>query len=194
MNEMKEGTKLNWPTEVVEKFEKLKKRFAEAPLRSYPQYHSMEPFLLDTDFSKTNLAAILSQKQNGEEKFIGAGARKCNQAEQNYPSHKGELAAVVMGLRKFEHILRFKPFVLRTNSRCMQFLDSLKEVQGIYARWLNFIQGFDFRVEHCPGKMNQNADRLSRIADLPSGNEDENQIHEEKLDQEENVYDCGAVE
>jgi Reverse transcriptase (RNA-dependent DNA polymerase)/RNase H-like domain found in reverse transcriptase len=148
MNEMKKGAKLTWPIEVVEKFEKLKKRFAEAPLRSYPQYDSEEPFILDTDFSKTNLAAILSQKQDGEEKFIGAGARKCNRAEQNYPSHKGELAAVVMGLRKFEHILRFKPFVLRTDSRCMQFLDSLKEVRGIYARWLNFVQGFDFRVEH----------------------------------------------
>jgi RNase H-like domain found in reverse transcriptase/Reverse transcriptase (RNA-dependent DNA polymerase) len=188
MNEMKKVAKLTWPPAVREKFETLKKRFAEAPLRSYPQYHSAEPFILDTDFSKTSLAAILSQRQGGEEKFIGAGAQKCNKAEQNYPSHKGELAAVVMGLRKFEHILRFKPFVLRTDSKCMQFLDSLKEVRGIYARWLNFIQGFNFQVEHRQGKKNQNADGLSWIADLPSGSEEEEHVREEILDQEEDVY------
>jgi Reverse transcriptase (RNA-dependent DNA polymerase) len=52
MNEMKKGAKLTWPTEVVEKFEKLKTRFAEAPLRSYPQYNSEEPFILDTIFPR----------------------------------------------------------------------------------------------------------------------------------------------
>jgi hypothetical protein len=189
MNEMKKGAKLSWPPEVVRKFEALKSRFREAPLRSYPDYQSKEPFILDTDFSKTNLAAILSQNQGGEEKFIGARARKCNKAEQNHPSHKGELAAVIMGFRKFEHILRFKPFILRTDSKCMQFLDSLKEVRGIYARWLNFIQGFEFRVEHRPGKKNQNADGLSRIENLPSEVSD-SQEKEEELDREEDVRIC----
>jgi len=131
-----------------EKFNQLKERFRAAPLQGYPDYSSPGPFILDTDFSKTNLAAILSQEQEGVEPFLGAGARKCNAAEQNYPYHKGELAAAVLGMRKFEHILRFKPFILRTDSRCMQFLDSLKEVRGIYARWLNFMQGFEFTVIH----------------------------------------------
>jgi len=184
MNDMKKGAQLQWTSEVREKFETLKKRFAEAPLRSYPDYSSDTPFILDTDFSKTNMAAVLSQVQRGEEKFIGAGARKCNTAERNYPSHKGELAAVVMGLRKFEHILRFKRFVLRTDSRCMQFLTSLKEVRGIYARWLNFIQSFDFEVIHRPGKKNINADALSRIEELEEVPPDD----EELKDYEEDIY------
>ena len=100
------------------------------------------------------MAAILSQVQGGEEKFIGAGARKCCGAEQNYPSHKGELAAAVMGMRKFEHILRFKPFILRTDSKCNEYLNSLKETRGIYTRWLNFMQGFTYQVVHWPGVTN----------------------------------------
>jgi len=132
------------------------------------------------------MAAILSQKQEGEERFIGAGARKCNQAEKNYPSHKGELEAAVMGMRKFEHILWFKPFVLRTDSKCMQFLGSLKEVHGIYARWLNFLQGFDFSVVHRPGVKNQNTDALSRMEHLPEAQEDQGE--EEDLDRAEDVY------
>ena len=124
--------------------------------------------------------------QAGKERFLGAGARKCNKAEQNYPSHKGELAAAVMGMRKFEHILRYKPFILRTDSRCMQFLDSLKEVRGIYARWLNFMQGFQFTVVHRPGIKNQNADALSRMENLPEKPGDSGE--EEQLDLEEDVY------
>ena len=194
MNEMKNGAKLTWTEKAAQKFQDLKARFREAPLRSYPRYESEEPFILDTDFSKTNLAAILSQVQDGQEKFIGAGARKCNQAEQNYPSHKGELAAAVMGMRKFEHLLRYKPFILRTDSKCMQFLNSLKEVRGIYARWLNFIQGFDFEVVHRPGVTNQNADALSRMEKLPEAPGDSGE--EEKLDHEEDVYalDTGEIE
>jgi hypothetical protein len=68
----------------------------------------------------------------------------------------------------------------------MQFLDSLKEVRGIYARWLNFIQGFEFTVVHRPGVKNQNADPISqmeRMSDGPSEN-----AEEEKADQDEDVY------
>jgi hypothetical protein len=91
-----------------------------------------------------------------------------------------------MGLRKFEHILRFKPFILRTDSQCMQFLDSLKEVRGIYARWLTFIQGFEFEVVHRPGIKNQNADPLSRMEGLV-GTEADTTVEEQK-DMEEDVY------
>ena len=116
------------------------------------------------------------------------------QSKQNYPSHKGELAAAIMGMRKFEHILRFKPFILRTDSKCMQFLDSLKEVRGIYARWLNFLQGFEFEVVHRPGVTNQNADALSRMDNLPTHDGDAGA--EEEADMREDIYhlDHEAVE
>ena len=169
------------------KFQALKDHFTDAPLRSYPDYTSDEPFILDTDWSKTNMAAILSQVQGGEEKFIGAGARKCCGAEQNYPSHKGELAAAIMGMRKFEHILRFKPFILQTDSKCIEYLNSLKETRGIYARWLNFMQGFNYQVVHRPGVTNQNADAISQMEDLPEAPGDMGE--EERLDLEEDVYD-----
>ena len=51
MNEMKNGTQLTWTEGVAKKFQDLKSRFQEAPLRSCPPYDSKEPFILDTDFS-----------------------------------------------------------------------------------------------------------------------------------------------
>jgi hypothetical protein len=76
MNDMKKGGGLKWDANVEQKFEQLKKRFESAPLRCYPDYTSEEPFILDTDFSSTALAAVLSQIQEGKESFVGAGARK----------------------------------------------------------------------------------------------------------------------
>ena len=86
--------------------------------------------ILDTDYSLTNLAAVLSQKQSGKEVLLGCVARKCNKAKQkNYPSHKGELCALALGLHKFEHKLR-----ARTDSQCLKYLSTMKEYRGIYAR------------------------------------------------------------
>ena len=73
MNSMRKHLKPKWTPDTEKKFQTLKAHFTEAPLRSYPDYTSEEPFILDTDWSKTNMAAILSQVQGGEEKFIGAG-------------------------------------------------------------------------------------------------------------------------
>jgi len=185
MNGMKNGATLQWTPEVLAKFEQLKARFREQPMRGYPDYSNPEPFVLDSDWSATNMAAVLSQVQGGKETFFGVCTRKCNKAEQNYPSHKGELVAPVMGMWKFEHILQFKPFILRTNSKCMSFLSTLKEVRGIYARWLTFLQGFNFIVQHRPGAKKVNADVLSRLNAL--ANADSNMGDEERADWAEDV-------
>ena len=163
MNKMKnQKAELHWTEETTKKFEKLKECFKTAPLRGYPQYHSEEPFILDTDWSSTNSAGVLSQKQNGKEVFLGCMAKKNGKSEQNYPAHKGELLAFVLSCKKFEHILRAKPFILRTDSRCIQFLNSIKESRGIYARWQNYLAGFQYSVQHRKGSKHDNADALSR--------------------------------
>ena len=164
MNKMKTNKgELTWSDEAIQKFEKLKKCFQTAPLRGYPDYHSSEPFILDTDWSATNSAGVLSQIQNGKEVFLGCTAKKNDKCQANYPSFKGELLAFVLSCKKFEHILRAKPFILRTDSRCIQFLKSVKESRGIYARWQNFLAGFQYTVRHRKGTRHVNADGLSRL-------------------------------
>ena len=122
---------MQWTEQAKRDFEELRQCFAKAPVHGFPMYYSSEPFLLDTDWSAINMAAILSQKQGGKERFLGCVAKKCNAAESNYSSTKGELAAVVLGLRKFEHFLRAKPFFLRTDSKSIKS-DDLGEIDDIY--------------------------------------------------------------
>ena len=151
MNKMKNNQLVEWTEETKYKFEELKKCFENAPVRGYPQYHTDEPFILDTDWSSSNMAAVLSQVQDGRERFIGCTARKCNSAQSNYPSYKGEMNAVILGLKKFEHILRAKPFILRTDSRCVEYLRSMKEYRGIWARWQAYLASFNFKIIHRKG-------------------------------------------
>ena len=123
-NEMhKAKTEKTWEwTDVMDKkFKILKEAFSKSPIRGFPDYHSEEPFMLSVDFSKQNLAAVLTQKQRGEdgelvERFLACAGRKTTKYEANYASSKGELAACMFGLRAFEHLLRFKKFILYTDN------------------------------------------------------------------------------
>ena len=164
-----------------EKFEKLKAEFKKSPVRSYPRYDGKEPFELTLDFSCQNVAAILSQRQDGEERFIAAMGRKTTKYERNYASVKGELAALVWGLRKFEHILRFRPFIVNTDAQALKYLKNIKTPRGIWFRWLQEVTSYNMTVRHRPGKKNTNADGLSRAGHLPPATEEEEAEQEEYL-------------
>ena len=112
MNSQRKEVKLVWNEELEKNFKLLKEEFSKMPVRSYPDYNSDEPFQLAVDFSKDNIAAILSQVQGGQERFIAASGRKTTKYEKNYHSCKGELSSIIYGLRKYEHLLKFKKFIL----------------------------------------------------------------------------------
>ena len=169
LNGMKKLPKIVWTPELVAKVKTLKEMFQESPLRAFPDYASEHPFVLYIDFSSTNLAAVLTQIQgDNREHLIGCVAHKTTKGQSNYPSWKGELASLVLGLRKWEHILRYKKFIVRSDSQSIRDVKKLKDelVRGMIFRWTTFIQSFDFEFEHIAGKKNILADSLSRIKDL----------------------------
>ena len=158
-----------WTKEMLYKFKTLKEKFREKPVRHYPVFNKKYPFKLTTDFSQIAIAGILSQEipdRKGElvERFIGCVARKTTPYENNYGSVKGELAALVFAIRKFEHILRYNKFLVETNA---QALRNLREPKGVYFRWLEELAGYDFTVKYKKGVTNINADALSRNPELP---------------------------
>ena len=175
LNEQRMEKTVTWTPVMRAKFEALKKAFQAAPIRAYPDYESQEPFRLTTDWSGGGLGAILSQIQEGRERLIGAASRKTTKYESNYPSYKGELSAIVLGLRKFSHILLYKHFHIYTDSSSLKHLVTMKEPTGIMARWLEEVQQYDFTVFHKAGKLNRNADALSRAGHLDAPTPEEEQ-------------------
>ena len=66
------------------------------------------------------------------------------------------------GLQKFDHLLRWRKFVVITDSNTVLHWSTMKNPGGTIRRWLDFIQEFSFTVTHRAGKHNVNADLISR--------------------------------
>ena len=191
MNSNRMEKELKWDEKIQAKFEELKGKFRTMPLRSYPRYDIDEPFILTTDWSQKNMAGVLSQVQDGQERFIAAHGRKCSRHETNYPSTKGELAAVISCLRKWSHILKYKKFILYTDSKALKYLKTLKQPTGLWFRWLEELQDYDFEVKHKPGIENTNADNLSRSNHLPPPTEEE--IEEGASEHSRNIQELEQI-
>ena len=64
-----------------EETEKDFKGLKKAAIQSFPDFRVGDPFILTTDWSKENIAGVLSQVQNGKEQFLGHWGGKCNKYE-----------------------------------------------------------------------------------------------------------------
>ena len=163
LNEVKNKRTITWTEEMKQNFNTLKQMFASAPCRAASDFSpTAKPFIVTIDFSKTAVGAVLSQEQNGVERFLGVEGRKCRPYESNYHSSKGEL----LPLSKYDHILRLSRFSIVTDSTTVLHWSTLKDSGGTIRHWLDFIQQFDFTVTHRAGKYNINADLISRATHL----------------------------
>ena len=102
MNGMRCAQKFVWSSEMEKNFKTLKKKFKQMPIRSFPRFDIDSPFQISSDWSKDNVAAVLSQVQDGKERLIAVFGRKTTVGERNYPPWKGELSAMIFGIRKRE--------------------------------------------------------------------------------------------
>ena len=178
MNAQKKQKELQWNEDLQSKFEQLKKLFGEQPIRAYPDYEG-EVFEVWPDFSSLAFGGVLQQVQDGKRRFIAASGRKTTAGERNYPPTKGELASIVHILRKHEHLLRYKKFKVYTDHQPLKWLRSMKNPKGIYWRWLNELESYDFEVVHVAGKKTGAADGLSRSSHLPEPTAEEEAEAEE---------------
>jgi transposase InsO family protein/dUTPase len=165
MNQQKTARELAWTPEMSTQLEQLKNKFRDAPIRAPPRFDLPAVFQLTTDYSCRAISAILSQVQGGEERLIAALGRKTTDPETRYPSWKGEMAAIMYGIRKFHSILSYKSFQINTDSSALLQMKSLNNSTGMVARWQEELAALDFTVLHRPGTQNTNADALSRRED-----------------------------
>ena len=107
---------------------------------------------------------VLSQiKEDGKEHVIAYASKSLNNAEKNYSVTEQECLAVVWAIRHFQHYLGLKPFEVITDHSALKWLQTAKMPTGRRARWIMDLQQYDFTIKHRAGKLNANADALSRI-------------------------------
>jgi RNase H-like domain found in reverse transcriptase len=89
-------------------------------------------------------------------------SRKLNAAEQNYTPHERELLSVVDALREWRCYIMGSRFLVKTDHRPLQYLHTQQILPRRQARWVLFLQNYDFDWEYVTGKSNGATDALSR--------------------------------
>jgi hypothetical protein len=154
------GQRFTWGEEQEAAFQTLKTRLTTAPILAPPNDEG--EYVLDTDGSSTGLGAVL-QLRKGEELHVIAYASRClSRAERNYNTTRRELLAVVFGLKQFWPFLLGRHFLLRVDHSSLTYLRRTPEVMGQAARWLEFIEEFNFTIQHRSGVSHGNCDAFSR--------------------------------
>jgi len=156
----RKGVVFNWTHDCQVAFQKLKKVLTSSPVLAMPSESGT--FILDTDASNLAIGSVLSEKVNGEERVVAYASRNLSKAEVNYCVTRKELLAVVYFTKYFKHYLLGRRFTIRTDHAALQWLRRIPEPVGQQARWIGFLEEFEYDICHRAGSRHANADAMSR--------------------------------
>ena len=142
-------------------FQGLKRLLTSSPILAYP-IPGLD-YILDTDASAETLGSVLSQVQDGHERVICYYSRSFNKQERNYCVTRKELLAIVASVKHFHNYLYGSKIVVRTDHGSLTWLLRFSNPESQLARWLETLSLYDISIKYRPGRLNSNADALSRI-------------------------------
>ena len=138
-------------------FEQLKKALTEAPVLKIADFN--KPFTIISDASIIGTGAVLLQ----DDQPIAYCSAKLTKPEKNYFTTEQELLGVIHALEEFRcYVEGGKHTVtLVTDHNPNTFLRSQITLSRRQARWVEFMERFDYKWQYIPGRDNM-ADPLSR--------------------------------
>ena len=152
---------MKWDLECEKVFKELKAQLCSAPVLRTPDFGA--PFMLQTDASDYGIGGVLSQiDASGEEHPVAYYSRKLAPREKNYATIEKECLSIKAAIQNFRVYLVGTKFTVVTDHKALKWLNTMKDNNPRLTRWYLFLQPYQFEVEHRPGKLNGNADALSR--------------------------------
>ena len=139
---------------------RLPNAFTSAPVLATSRNEGT--YVLNVDASDMAMGAILQQEQEGLLRVIGYVSRIFNTCGKKYCITRKELTAIIFGLKQYRQYLLGRQYIVRSDHAALTYLRSAKELIGQQARWLDFIEEFNFTLQHRAGTLHSNADALSR--------------------------------
>ena len=148
-----------WSNECTMAFTKLKEHLTTAPVLAYPDFS--KSFVVETDASFQGLGAVLSQ-DHGVIAYASRGLRPAERNDANYSSMKLERLALKWAITdKFRSYLIGSPFIIYTENNPLSYIQTSK-LGATELRWVAQLAQFDFSIKYRSGRLNANADALSR--------------------------------
>ena len=169
---LKKDVPFIWGNSQQKAFDQCKQILTTTPILQYPDFN--KEFILTTDASLHAIGAILSQGEVGKDLPIAYASRTLNKAESNYSTIERELLAIVWAVKHFRPYLFGRRFKIVTDHKPLTWLFSIKDPGSRLVRWRLKLEEYDYEIMYKAGKINTNADALSRppISNLNNINPD----------------------
>ena len=137
--------------EALESFKALKQACMNSPVLPFADY--TKDFLLETDASKEELGAVLSQKQ--EDRWfhpVAYGSWALTTHKKNYHSTKLEFLALKWAITEhFKEYLMYQPFLVKTDNNPLTYIMTTPNLDATGHRWVGVLAKYDFQLEYQKG-------------------------------------------
>ena len=153
---------LQWGPDQQKSFDELINLCTSTPVLGFADY--TKPFKLYTDASMEGLSAVLYQEQDGKDRVIAYASRRLKPSEKNYPVHKQEFLALKWAVtEKFSDYLLGSVFTAYTDNNPLTYVLGSAKLDAAGHRWVAELANYHFSICYRSGKLNLDADPLSRI-------------------------------
>ena len=157
----KKASPWHWGVSEQNAFDTLKAKLSSPPVLAYANFS--KPFIVHTDASTEGLGAVLYQEHDGIEKVIAYASRGLRASERNYPAHKLEFLCLKWAVTdKFHDYLYGNQFEVCTDNNPLTYVLTSAKLDATGHRWLAALNTYNFSLKYKSGKLNGDADGLSR--------------------------------
>lgn len=150
-----------WSDKCKDAFEDLKTKLISSPILIFPNFQNT--FIITTDASNYAVGAVLSQGDIPKDRPIQYFSKTLNDAQTRYSTIEKELLAIILAVEAFRHYIYGREFLIVTDHKPLCFLFNHKNISSRIYRWKMALIGYNFKVQHRSGSLNNVADALSRI-------------------------------
>ncbi|CAF4851479.1 unnamed protein product [Rotaria sp. Silwood1] len=166
----KKHAKFIWGDEQQNSYNKIKQLLTTKPLLQFPD--SDLPFVIQVDASNYGIGAVLMQNFGTGEQPVAYMSQKLNKQQQNWNATEKECFAVVSSIRKWNHYVAGREFIVRTDHHALCWLNRKYNSNPKLNRWRMALQDYTFKIEHVQGNKNCVADCLSRYPVNPPSDDE----------------------
>ena len=148
-----------WNEKAEDSFNTLKTFLCNAPLLQFPDF--TKPFNVTTDASGYAIGGVLSQGEIGKDRPIAYTSRVLRGPELKYEVYEKEALAVLHSVNSFRSYVYGRKFTIITDHQPLVWFKTA-DLNIRIQKWRFKLSEYDYTIVYKPGKLNSNADALSR--------------------------------